>query len=111
MIAIDTKTLFLGGLAALAAVTVGVAIYMVAREASWSEVAAEKAHTDMLDAYNDAIKEFPHDHNKAAFLFEASKTGIYNVFKAQYGEFEEFAAWEAKFNETFKFQKAAMRKV
>lgn len=106
----NAKTMIIAGAIALATATVTTAAYMWFTQKAWSVEEAEKADEALLDAYNDAVTTFPSDRAKATFMYEAAVGVIRETFKAQNGQFEEYAEWELKFNEVFKAQKAAMRK-
>lgn len=106
----NAKTMVIAGAVVLATVTVSVATYMWWNQKAWSQEEASLADEAMLEAYNEALAKFPSDRSKATFMYESAVGVIRETFKAQYGQFEEYAAWEVKFNETFKAQKAAMRK-
>lgn len=106
----NTKTMIVAGAIALAAATVTTAVVMWKNKKEWSIEAADKSTEEVLKAFNDAITKFPDDRAKASFMYEASANVIRETFKAQYSQFEEYAAWETKFDATVKAQKAAMRK-
>lgn len=110
MFGIETKTLVWAGAAALAATAIGVAACMWATEPKWDENKASKVIDDLLDAYNEAIAQYPHDRMKATFAFEQTASSMKQMFKESNSQFTDVHAWEVKFDAQVKHYRAALRK-
>lgn len=106
----DTKTIVIASAASLAAIALAIGTVMLFAKPKWSEQAAVGAFDSIVDIYDDAIAQFPHERNKALFTFDTAVVELLRIFKEEYGQFEEYAAWEAKFNNQVKDTRAALRK-
>lgn len=109
MIQINVKNALIatGVAVAAAAVTVGTIAWFTRDQ--WSEAAACAATSDMNDAYNRAIAEWPSNRDKASFAFEQAAAEIKKAFVEKYGKFDEYNAWASQYDQRVKSCVAAIR--
>lgn len=102
---IDNK-LVMGAVAGITVVA-GAAVALWFNHVSWDATYAQERITQLTEFYNDAITEYPSDVANALFKFELSAYSELANFKAKYGEFPEYEAWEKLYrNKTLALFKA-----
>ncbi len=113
MLEVNARNMVVAGTAiALTAVAAIGTYFWCSRTEDWDSAKADDANEAVLDAYNDAIAQFPGDHNKASFAFEMAAKAIRDQFVTANEAFpEELEKWTKAHDAQVKSLKVAIRKV
>lgn len=111
MFELNRKNILIAAGAAIAvtAAITGAVVWATSRK--WCPKKADLAYESMMDAYNNAVKEYPSDRNKAAFAFELAAAEIRKTFIEENTKFDtELKEWLQRFDDQIEHFKKEIRK-
>lgn len=110
MFGFETKTVVISTAVILSTAAAAVGAVLWFTRDQWKADLADKTIEDLVDAYNQAIADFPDNRNRAIFAFEIAAAEIKRVFSEEFGQYEEHEAWVIKFDTQVKHLKKAFHK-
>lgn len=111
MFELNRKNILIATGVAVATVAAITGAVMWATNRKWCPKKADLAYESMMDAYNNAIKEFPSDRNKAGFAFEIAAAEIRKTFIEENMQFDaELKEWLKRFDDQIEHFKKEIRK-